>query len=303
MSSFHRAPIVLMLLLTLVVGCFGTVGAQDTVTGNADVHPFANLGLPEIVVTVTDNAIDGVPAELSAGRYVLAVTNDFVESPEETAGAAFLRLPDDISAGEFLADVRDAEAGVWPRDWYYSTTLAGGPYALPGETAYAVIDLTAGEWLLWTEAPEAPQAPVLVTVTGEALSDSPVPAADTTIELSDFAFDFGGELNAGVQIIEVVNSGTQPHFVFIGGVPDGTTVDDALAAFEAYWDPETAPTSEFSFAETPELLGTGDQSAGTTAWYAIDLPAGTVVVACFVTDPETGLPHAMLGMTTIEVIE
>jgi hypothetical protein len=155
--------------------------------------------------------------------------------------------------------------------------------------------------MLWSEEPGAPQAPVPITVTGEFPANPPAPVADATVELSEFDIAFSAPFRVGQQIIKVVNSGEQPHFLFIGGVPEGTTVPDAQAAFDAFSDPESAPAA-FSFAESPELLGTGDQSASTTAWYAIDLPAGTVVAACFLTDPETGEPHAMLGMTEIVTI-
>ena len=118
-------------------------------------------------------------------------------------------------------------------------------------------------------------------------------------ELSDFEVAFSAPLRAGPQVIEIVNTGRQPHFLFFGGVPDGTTVAEAQAAFEAFWDPESAPPPPFSFADTPEYFSTGDQSPGATAWYAVEIPEGTVVVACFLTDPETGQAHAMLGMTEI----
>jgi hypothetical protein len=266
----------------------------------ASANPFADLSLPEIAVTITNDAFANVPDRLAAGRYVLSVTNAFHDSAEETSGAALLRLPDDVGVNEFIASVQDDE-GAWPPDWYYAASLAGGAYANQGATAFAVIDLTAGNWILWSEAPGAPQAPVPISVTGEFPANPPAPVADATVVLSEFDFAFRAPFKVGHQIIEVVNSGEQPHFLFIGGVPDGTTVADAQTAFEAFWDPESEPAA-FSFAETPELLGTGDQSAGATAWYAVDLPAGTVVVACFVTDPETGEPHAMLGMTEIVTI-
>ena len=295
---YARAVAVLAVLVPVIGGSIITTGAEDRATATASTHPFADLELPTIPVTITNDAFEGVPSFLSAGRYILSVTNAFRASAEETAGAVFLRLPDDMGANEFIASVHD-DGSEWPAAWYYATALAGGPYANLGATAYAVIDLTAGQWMLWGEAPGAPQRPVSVTVTGTPPADLPAPTADVTVELTEFGIAFDAPLRPGHQAIEVVNAGEQPHFLFIGGVPDNTTVAEAQAAFEAFWNPETAPPAAFSFADSPELLGTGDQTAGTTAWYAVDLPAGTVVVACFVTDPETGQPHAMLGMTEI----
>ena len=298
LAMYARAVAVLAFLVPVIGGSMITTEAEHRATATASAQPFADLELPRIAVTITNDAFEGVPASLPAGRYLLSVTNAFHASTEETAGAVFLRLPDDLGANEFIASVHEA-GGDWPADWYYATALAGGPYANRGATAYAVIDLTAGEWVLWGEAPGAPQRPVPVTVTGTPPADLPAPTADITVELTEFDIDFDASLRPGHQVIEVVNAGERPHFLFIGGVADGTTVAEAQAAFEAFWNPETAPPAAFSFADSPELLGTGDQSPGTTAWYGVDLPAGTVVVACFVTDPETGQPHAMLGMTEI----
>lgn len=285
----------------LLFGSSGAPADQDGAAAQSS-NPFADLGLTEMAVTVTNDAFEGVPATLPSGRYVLSVTNAYDDVPDDTAGAALLRLPDGIDAADFIALAAE-DAGAWPADWYYETTLAGGAYAALGETAYAVIDLSAGEWMLWSEAPGSPQEPVPITVTGTPPPDPPTPIADIAVELSDFEIAFSAPLRGGQQTIEVDNTGRQPHFLFIGGVPDGTTVADAQAAFAAYWDPESAPSAPFSFAESPELVGTGDQSAGTSAWYAVDLPAGALVVACFVTDPATGEPHAVLGMTVVLGIE
>jgi hypothetical protein len=264
----------------------------------ATTNPFADLGLPEIAVTITNRAFEGAPKNVPAGRYVLAVTNAYQESTDETDGAALLRLPDVVEAEEFITSVQDEESD-WPADWYYETTLAGGAYAALESTAYAVVDLTAGDWILWSEVPGSPQPPVRITVTGEFPVDPVKPAADVTVVLSDFDIAFQSPLGAGPRIMEIVNAGEQPHFLFFGGVSEGTTAEEAQAAIDAYWDPESAPAAPFSFAETPELFATGDQSAGTTAWYAIDFPSGTVVATCFVSDPATGLSHDMLGMTEI----
>ncbi len=56
-----------------------------------------------------------------------------------------------------------------------------------------------------------------------------------------------------------------------------------------------------SFENIAEVFGTGDQSGGVTAWYSTNFEPGTHGALCFITDPETGLPHVMLGM--IEVFE
>lgn len=316
----------LVVLATLALGR-GTLAAQATPT--ATVNPFAGLGLPQIDITVTDTAFAGVPADLDAGRYVVALTAD---TSDPAGGGGFLRVPEGMTADDFIALVAPppsatpvsgdpeteaspaAEEGgdEGPPPWYYETTLAGGPYATAGETAYAVVDLTAGEWVFWAEFPGAPQAPQPIKVTGELPADLPEPAADVTVELSDFAFGFSAPLTAEPQVIAVPNVGAQPHFLGIAAVPAGTTVEDVLALLESEiageegtpeaGSPEQAtPVGGLSFEDVVDVFGTGDQSAGATAWYSIDLAPGTYVAVCFVTDPESGMPHVMLGM--IELVE
>lgn len=317
----RRLLSVLALLLTINAGLLQSAAAQAT-PEVAPTNPFADLGLTQLDITITDTAFEGLPSELDAGRYVVAFTNASTSGFQE--GGAFLQVPEGMTTDEFIAMAAPPEAtpvseaaspeaspvAEGPGDeippWYYETQIAGGPYADPEETTYAVVDLPAGDWVFWAEYPGAPQAPVGITVTGELASDLPVPQADVTIEMSDFAFEYSAPLASGPQVIELINTGVQPHFIGFGGVPPGTTVDEVLGAFEsAFGDPAASPVATpvgaLTFDDIEEGWGSGDQSGGVTAWYAIDLDPGTHVVVCFVTDPETGLPHIMLGM--IDVID
>lgn len=318
----RRLLSVVALLLALTLGV--PLGAAGQATPDAEAaNPFADLGLPQLDITVTDTAFDGLPSALDAGRYVVSLTNE--ASSEAPEGGTFMLLPEDVTYEDFMAltapppatpagaevDAGDAspvadEGGDAPPEWYYQVAIAGGPYAEPGQTTYAVIDLAAGEWVFWAEYPGAPQAPVAITVSGELSLDLPVPTADVTVTMTDFAFSFSGPVPSGSLVIEAANTGNQPHFIGLGTVPAGSTADEVLAAFEsAFGDPMASPVAAaegaLSFEDIEEGWGSGDQSGGTTAWYAIDLEAGTHVAVCFVTDPVTGLPHAMLGM--IEVFE
>ena len=308
---------VLMTLLGSGAPAFAQQGTPATDGGTA----FADLGLPEIVVTMTDTAFEGVPSELTAGRYVLTVTNALTTlGVGESAGANFMQLPEELTAEAFIAEVgpvaatpegTDAAASPMaeeemtaPPPWYYETTMAGGPYAEAGDTRSAVIDLTAGEWVLWAESPGAPQAPVPVTVTGEAPADQPAVSGDLRIEMSEYTFTFPTPLTAGSYIVELANVGEQPHFLGMGRVPDGTTLDDIMAMFASFEEPMATPAADgLSFEDIDLVLDTADQSAGVTAWYTAELEPGTYLAVCFVPDVESGTPHAMLGMTQLVEVE
>ena len=319
-------------LLVVLVMLFGTIApalAQDATPAADGGSAFAELGLPEIAVTITETAYEGVPADLAAGRYVLTVSNALepVEGPfgPESAGAGFLQIPEEMTAEEFIAEVgppaatpeaadaaaspmADEEEFMQPPPWYYEITLAGGPHALPGETRSAVIDLTPGEWVLWWgESPGAPQPPVPVTVTGEAPADQLDMNADLRIEMSEYTFTFPTPLTAGSHVVELANVGDQPHFIGMVRVPEGTTLDDVMALYAAVEamaeDPMATPTGGLHFADIDFVLHTADQSAGVTAWYTVDLEPGTYLAVCFVPDVESGIPHALLGMTQIVEVE
>jgi hypothetical protein len=315
-------------LLSLLAGGFVPVLAQDASPASDTDNPFADLGLPEIAITITDTAFEGVPAELTAGRYILTVTNALkaAEGPlgPEASGINFLRLTDDLTAEAFIAqmgaygtepEAADVPASPTAADegsmglpaWFYEVTLPGGPYALPGETASAVIDLTAGEWILWGEYPGAPQAPIPVTVTGDPPANVPAVTADIQITMVEYDFVVPTPFPAGPQVIELTNVGQEPHFFTVARVPMGTTADEALAAFFArYGDPAETPAGGLSIAGAEDLtiaFVRGTQSAGTTAWHTIDLTPGTYFAVCFIPDPVKGVPHVMYGMSQIIEVE
>ena len=114
------------------------------------------------------------------------------------------------------------EEGPLPT-FVYQSTFAGGVLAVPGMPGTAVIDLTEGEWIAWGDDPEAAQAPVVLTVTGEFPADAPEPEADIMATLVDFGIAIDGNLTAGEHVLRVENLGAQPHFLEIAGVPAGTT--------------------------------------------------------------------------------
>jgi hypothetical protein len=312
-------------LVSLLGGGLVPVLAQDASPASGARHPFADLALPEIAITITETAFEGVPAELAAGRYVLTVTNALEAGAgplgPASSGVNFLRLSEELTAETFeafnalvapgatpqAADVAATpaaagEGALAPPPWLYEVAAPGGPYALPGETASAVIDLTAGEWILWGEFPGAPRAPVPVTVTGDAPADVPAVNADIQIEMVEYAFVVPTPLSAGSQVIEIANAGQEPHFFTMARVPAGTSADDALAAVIArYGGPAAA--GGLRAEDLPIAFVHGTQSAGVTAWYATDLAPGAYVAFCFVPDYVNGIPHVMLGMTQIVEVE
>jgi len=272
----------------------------------------ASLGLPTLDITVTADGFEGVPATTAAGRYLVNVTaGDGVEE----GVAAFVQPPAGMSAAEFMAavgigqgmaspvpspasDGGGEEEGPLP-SIVYQAKFAGGSVAEAGSTGSAVLDLTEGEWFAWSDDPEAPQTPVIFTVTGEAPADAAEPAADVTATLIDFGITVDGNLVAGDHVLKVENQGAQPHFFELEKVPDGTTNDQIAAILNSEMTGTPAagapnPETDFQFAAY-----TPTQSIGTQTWHMLSVEAGTYVALCFFPTAGTGIPHAFNGMHTV----
>jgi hypothetical protein len=304
-----RTLLALVAATAIVLGAGAVAGfAQESSTA-ADATFATPPGLPEIRITTTDVAYEGVPEQVSPGRYLVTLDN---RSSAEAA-AEFLMLPPGISYEQALGFFSGLEAGAdaspaagstaaqtemvgGPPDWFYQVYMAGGPYAeFAGQTVQAVVDLPAGEYLVWPGDPSKPQLParLIVSDDGGEPRASPEPAADVVITevgtAEGYAFEINGTFVAGPQSVRIDNKSDQPHFVVFIRTTEPVTAEGAMALLME------DPTAVVDWA------GSGTQSAGTTQWIATNLEPGTYVVACFIPDPANGgIPHAAEDM--IEVV-
>jgi len=292
--------------LTTLPGFLKTAVAQDATpaAGAAPAIPgaWADLGLPEINLTIGES-IEGMPESVEAGRYLVTVTGE--PGPEDFAiGATFLQLPEGLSFDDAMAQAAEATDGVPP--FFYESIFAGGAAALvpAGQTsATVIVDLTAGagQWIALDSG--FTRLPVPFEVTGELPADLAEPDANATIGMGEMYIEMNdGALTPGENLIKVINEGVQPHFIEIMGVPEGTTNDNVTVAIEA--EMGATPSAEpMNFEEAMPAAFLPEQSTGIVAWHAASLEAGTYAVICWITDPETGMPHAMLGMHNVFVVE
>lgn len=277
-------------------------------------------GYPALDVTITDTGFDGLPASLTGGRYLLQATNKIVKDGGNGGAVAFLSpTPAGLTADGFL-QLLAANAGPPPGATpvgggtptagdqgggnqqiplvVYQMHFAGGVNTLAGATAEAVIDLTAGEWIVWGDDPTAPQKPVVLKVTGDAPEAAPEPAADLTATLVDFGITVEGNLTAGKHMLKVQHHGAQPHFLVIQKGPDTLTKEQAVAAIMA--DPSATPApGALSEKDFQQVFYSPTQSIGTVTYQHIELAAGTYLAACFFPTAGTGVPHAFNGMIDV----
>lgn len=261
---------------------------------------FAGLELPELTIAYGPEVLEGVPESIVAGRYLLTVTGDANVALEHDGGVMFVRLPEGTSMDDALA----TDPADGPPSWYYESLLPGGailPAGEGGSVATTIIDLQPGEW--FAAGAQLSRPPVPLTVTGEMPAGLPEPASNATVTMSDFAIEVtSGALQAGENLIRLENTGVQPHFVAFQRVPDGTAVENIGATLEGEMTGTPGPGA-VDFADIIPVATSSDLSTNTTMWMTVTFDPGTYVGLCFIPDPGSGMPHAMMGMYAIFTVE
>ena len=299
----HRRQLLVLAAVAVAVGPRRALALDATPTAAALLTGEA-LGLPELALTLTDDAITG-PASVPAGRYLVTVAN---QSTAYDAVQALLP-PADLTVEEANARLvaMNGETSGYPEfAWIYSLPLAGGMEAQPGGSGQMVADLGPGRWLLTTIFGSVPRTTEL-NVTGEMPAALPeVKAAATVTALGtadgyDFALD--GTIASGPQIVRFVNKSDQPHFIGTFTTPAPLTDDQFMALAAMAEDATPEPDSGLPrMDEIGEGPATGVISAGATMWWIADFAPGNYTLVCWMPDTD-GTPHAMEGMVQQTVVE
>jgi hypothetical protein len=285
----HRAVAFVAILCSCLMSGVGIAVAQQATPDNA-----AFSGMPELTVTITDDAVQVDKTEIPDGYVLMNVVNNSKDNNSAgVLGPGPGRTMDDLKAAAATPEASDE---IPP--FLYEATVLGGPGDIdPGKSAQAVINVPAGDWAVFAEGS---QPPVFISAKQTADSSTRPPTADTKIELGDFYFNgFSEGVKPGPQVWEVTNTGKQIHMMVVGKVPDGTTEQQVIDTFTAQ---ETGTPVAGALQESDlQPAGTGVLliSSGQTMYVTADLEAGTYVALCFVTDPQTHKLHAMEGMVSV----
>jgi hypothetical protein len=284
----------LLIAAGLVSAFWERTTSAQAATPTAAESPLANLGYPELRLIATDEGFEA-PREVSAGRYLVVLEN------QKTPGSAgsvsdvnLLQLPAGVALDQLNA-LLGGEAGSIP-DWFGGIVSLGGFNVDAGETGYAVIDLSAGEWFIGIGDTNPYTALTVTGHTGATPTPMNDPESDITVHLSDFAFDLPDELPVGRLVWHAENVGTQQHELVIYKTPDLLTVEQVIAVLSL---PEgSAPPAGVPDPSTFELLSAGlkTMSPGRELWVEMDFAPGSYVALCLNVDAATGAPHAAHGM-------
>ncbi len=281
----YRALAFVLLMIGLIAGG-ATAAAQAT--PDAASSQLAGFGYPELIVT-TDGATYDAADSISAGRYVLTATNSGAEGTE----ADLVLLPPDQTIDTLIA----AMAAPEPTPWLFDIVFAGGPIVPAGQTMRTVVDLTPGSWVIMSTGNPTPEPrPLIVTESEGTPTVATDPVAGVVAQVQEYAIILPETIPAGPQVWSVENIGTQPHFVEVISVPDGTTVPGIMAALGMADPPAEGPAD---LSATVGQGGLSILSVGLTGYVELNLAPGTYAAVCFVPDLEAGMPHAAMGMITV----
>lgn len=251
-------------------------------------------------ITADDYSFSGVGETIAGGTIDITFRN---------AGEAEHELA--------FMDIGDTDYATFAKE--FPTVLQGGPFPKfikamslagevePGRTIRTKMTLPKGEYMLFCALDDAPgdgeetgkphyelgmRQEVSVEGPDEAELDTP---AERTFAARDYTFDFPDTVQAGEQEYGFVNEGPkQWHFMGLMAYPEGTTVEQAEAAFATMLTLEEGQEPPAGTPMGEEAYGTGIFSPGRGQTFTYDFEAGrTYLAACFIQDLAGGPPHAV----------
>lgn len=285
----------LALFALLVFGLLTSSTGQTRAQADASIDPaFSNtklseLGYPEFVIEANEDGFT-VPSEVASG-YVLVTLESL---PDSASYVDFMQPAAGLDTAEATElALQSAAEDIAHEGWVYG----GGTYAMFGDSAYAVVNLTPGEWQV-AASHQIGEGEEIMTLHPLTVTDSSAeltaPEAALTIGLNDFAFDMSeATVPAGPQVYEVTNVGEAARQMVLWQSPREITVEDYEAFFASF---ETGTPAPDVMTELVWVGYTAILSPGQTVWVELDLDPGIYTPTSWVIDPETGAPALLLGM-------
>lgn len=139
------------------------------------------------------------------------------------------------------------------------------------------------------------------TTTAETGTGTAADAGNTvTIDMTDYAFDVSGPLQAGTSTVVMKNSGEEVHMAAFGLLKEGKALADVQEALQAQDESAFGEVFEKEMGAPGGILTPGQTQEVTTPF----LDAGTYVLMCFIPTAGEPVPHVAKGMVnTLEVTE
>jgi hypothetical protein len=269
-----------VLTLSALLGFTGPSVDQTPVAPVAPVAPPAT----RLVTVITHDFTFELPDVLQAGLTTFRLRNE----GREPHHLMLYRLDPGRSLGDVL---RALIAGGAHPAWMHAV---GGPNAVPhGGVSTGTVRLTPGIYVAFCHVKSPDQRLHFakgmmksLAVTPAHAPMAPLPAADLTVTLREYDFDFSGPLTRGWHRIAVHNAGTQRHELILSRLSPGKTSQDFITWMNTQRGrPPVTPAG-----------GTTDLSAGGTMVIDVLLQPGAYSLVCRVRDEVDGRPHDEHGM-------
>lgn len=249
--------------------------------------------VPQVVFTASTENLTG-PASIEEGYVTLALDNQ----DDGMRAHGIFRVKDGADLEEAKSLVVRAFSGEDTSedekllaDGFYG----GAVFVEPNTQKEVGVTLVPGTYVVYadgiTDEGLSMESEYVTTleVTPSTTPNATPPTPDYTIQMVDHAFAFPADIKAGEHLFRVENLGHQDHMMFISKYKPGKGHEDAMALLED-------PTADSSTVFEEETIGVHGIAPGKFNDVVFDLEPGTYGAICFVTDPETGAPHAFLGM-------
>lgn len=250
---------------------------------------------PELTITVTDDGF-AIPEGLTAGRYAVTVMNNGSTPSHCPMGS----LPNGVTNDQVLDFMKSGSEDL--PDWLLDAGYVRLPdWAMPGGSATGVVDLPAGNYVMFD--PFSTRI-AFATVAGGSGESAPEPESVATIDLEEMAIVLPESgLPPGPSRLKIQNVGAMAHELGVLPVPTGTTATQISALFSL---PDTAtPAPDDALGQAlvnfQPVAGMGILAKSRTAWLDVDLAPGTYATLCMLPFP-AGVFHAMEGMLAVVTI-
>lgn len=262
----------------------------------------ATFGYPELRLMETGSGLEGVPAEIAAGRYRVTV-----EAPADSpAYVDIVQVPQGLSQTDAEAQLLSAARDDVPAPGW---VFGGGSFALPGQSISFAVELQAGDWHIAATRESVPPAggevvewvtlhPMRVTVAAGTPSVATPSASSAGVTLEMRTGGYGGldaPIPRGPQVWQLTNTSSGPHHLLLYRTPRPITLSDVEAWFGSLMA-GTPPADVPGFNEISQVGYAALLSPGQTMWHEYELEPGSYITMSFIADPQTGMPAVLNGM-------
>lgn len=273
----------------------GLVGAGAAAFASPRVA--AASGTPTLKATIADHQLTlKGDTTFAAGRVNLSLTAD------KDSEIAVMEMADGYTFKELRKDIRifgenvfgpggNKDKGLRHLNHAINHITAYGGLEAAGDTTTGAVLLPhAGTYYLFNDTGDLPRQKQKLTVTAPEGAQT-LPKTDAKVVATTKKTFRTDDVLPNKGSLTFKNVSTEsPHLLAMIHVKEGTTRKQVVDSFNS----DAPPTFVLPGAAGTDMLTTGQAQ---TLDYR--LPKGEYALVCFMPDPKTGMPHAMMGMVKI----